>query len=67
MEVRPIYGSSLKMGCPDPPEGNKNAVNYLLRLRDILTQLNANKDKPVASTRLQLLLNEFRLTNPKIV
>jgi hypothetical protein len=61
-----IYGMSSNGTCPEPPVGNKDAVLYLSRLQNILVQLNASKDKNVASTRLGLLIDEIRLAYPLI-
>lgn len=61
---KPIYGGQQEM-CPEPPVGNRQAVEYLTRLKNILTQLNTGKNKTTAEERLDVLLQEFELLNPR--
>lgn len=65
---KPIYGEIQQAdpACPESPVGNQQVVEYLTRLKGILTQLNTGKNKTTAVERLDVLLQEFALLNPQL-
>lgn len=66
---RPIYGITTKLqeNCPAPSKGSTDVIDYLKRADNILKQLlePATRNKDVAVERLDMLMNEIRLTHPK--
>ena len=62
--ANPIYGTAAAP-CPPAPVGNKNLIQYMVRLNDILVKLNTEKKKDTALDRLAVLKKEIDATNQR--
>ncbi len=65
--MKSIYGDPVAPGGGQIRSPvSKDSSNYLIRLKMILVQLNATKEKKVAVDRMNLLLEEVKTTYPAV-
>lgn len=63
----PILKSRVRDGCPEPAQGNKDLSNYMVRMKDILQQLETSREKGTAIQRLDNLKDEMIAKYPDLI
>lgn len=63
----PVLKSRVRDGCPEPPQGNKDLSNYMVRMKEILQQLSSSHDKETATQRLDNLKAEIVAKYPNLI
>ena len=63
----PILKPRVQAGCPEPPQGNVDLSNYMVRMKGILTQLTTTREKGTAIQRLDNLKAEMIATYPYLI
>lgn len=63
----PILKPRVQAGCPEPPQGNVDLSNYMVRMKDILQQLSLSHDKKQATQRMDNLKAEMIMKYPYLI
>jgi hypothetical protein len=63
----PILKPRVQAGCPEPPQGNKDLSNYMVRMKEILQQLSSSHDKGTATQRMGNLQAEIIAKYPDLI
>jgi hypothetical protein len=63
----PILKPRVQAGCPEPPQGNVDLSNYMVRMKEILQQLSSSRDKETATQRIDNLKAEIVAKYPDLI
>ena len=63
----PILKPRVRDGCPEPPQGNTDLSNYMVRMKEILRQLSSSQDKKTATQRMDNLKAEIIAKYPDLI
>lgn len=63
----PVLKPRVQAGCPEPPQGNVDLSNYMVRMKEILQQLSSSHNKGTATQRLDNLKAEMIVKYPNII
>ena len=63
----PVLKPRVQAGCPEPPQGNTDLSNYMVRMKEILQQLSSSHDKETATQRMDNLKAEIIAKYPNLI